>query len=78
MINYVFKSAPKKYEFKKKIDLKENKEYLFFTGEIIKGKITDILMEKIKKKVIAKEDNKSIVICFSNIEEEINLVKNKL
>ena len=78
MINYVFKSAPKKYEFKKKIDLKENKEYLFFTGEIIKEEITDILMEKIKKKVIAKEDNKSIVICFSNDEEEINLVKDKL
>ena len=80
MINFIFENAPKSYEFKKKIDLGENKEYLFFSGEIIKGEITDILMEQIKEKIIniKKEDNKSIVICFSDDEEKINLVQNSL
>ena len=47
MINSIFENAPKNYEFKKMIDLKENQEYLYFSGEIIEGEITVKLMEQI-------------------------------
>ena len=53
---------------KKKIDLEENIEYLFFSGEIIEGEITVKLMEQIKKKISEKKEEKSIVICFFNVE----------
>ena len=80
IIHSVFENAPKSYEFKQQIDLKENQEYLYFSGEIIEGKITYILMEQIKEKIyrIKKDENKSIVICFSDDENEINLVKYSL
>ena len=55
LINYVFEKAPDNYEFKKKIDLNESQEYLFFYGEILKGKITEELIEQIKKKLICKK-----------------------
>ena len=60
------------------IDLKENQEYLYFSGEIIEGEITDKLMEQIKTKISEKKEEKSIVICFSSVEDKINLVKNSL
>ena len=50
IIKSVFKDSPNNYEFKTKIDLEEEKEYLYFSGELIEEKITDIQMEKIKKK----------------------------
>jgi len=79
LINYVFEKAPDNYEFKKKIDLNESQEYLFFYGEILKGKITEELIEQIKKKInMQKNDNKNIVICFSNQKKKINLVKDSL
>ena len=41
----------------------------------MEDKITDILMGKIKEKVTKNGEDKSIVICFSQNEAEINLVK---
>lgn len=78
IIKSVFKDSPNNYEFKTKIDLEEEKEYLYFSGELIEEKITDIQMEKIKKKIIKSKEGKIIVICFSQNESEINLVKASL
>ena len=77
IIKSVFENSPNKYEFKKMIDLKESKEYLYFSGELIEEKITDIQWEK-KLKETDKSDGKNIVICFSENETEINLVKASL
>ena len=52
--------------------------YLYFYGELMEEKITDMLMEKIKEKIINNKNNKNIVICFSENEAEINLVKASL
>ena len=75
IIKSIFEKFPNNCEFKTKIDLKEYKEYLYLSGELIEGQITDILMEKIKEKVIRKTNNKNIVACFSENEAEIKLVK---
>ena len=75
IIKSVFENSPNNYEFTKMIDLKEDKEYLYFSGELIEERITDNLMEKIKEKIRKDKNNKNIVICFSKNETEINLVK---
>lgn len=75
IIKSIFEKAPENYEFKKKLDLIESKEYLYFCGEIIKGEITYTLMEEFKKKI---KSDKNIVICFSDDNEKINIVKHRL
>ena len=67
IIKSVFESSPNKYEFKKMIDLKESKEYLYFSGELIEENITDIQWEK-KVKKTCELDDKNIVICFSEMK----------
>ena len=78
MIKSVFENSPNNYKFTKMIDLKESKEYIYFSGELIEENITDILMEKIKTKIINNKNDKNIVICFTKKETEINLVKKSL
>ena len=80
MINSVFENSPNNYIFKKMIDLKESKEYIYFSGELIEENITDSLMENIKTKINKNKNNndKNIVICFTKKETEINLVKDSL
>ena len=75
IIKSIFEKFPNDCEHKTTIDLKEYKEYLYFSGELIEGQITDILMENIKEKVISNTNNKNIVVCFSENEAEIKLVK---
>ena len=74
MINSVFENSPNNYIFKKMIDLKESKEYIYFSGELIEENITDSLMKNIKTKIINNNNDKNIVICFTKKETEINLV----
>ena len=78
IIKSLFENSPNNYEFKTMIDLIESKEYLYFSGELIEEELTDILMENIKEKVTNDKNNKNIVICFSDNETEIKLVKASL
>lgn len=75
IIKSLFEKEPENYEFKKEIDLIESQEYLYFSGEILKGEISNALMEEIKKKI---KSDKNIVICFSDDTEKINIVKDGL
>ena len=70
IIKSLFENSPNNYEFKQMIDLKEDKEYIYFYGELIEEKISDILMEKIKEKVINDKNNKNIIVCFSENEKK--------
>ena len=78
LINFIKNSIfpNKNLELKKEIEIKDNKEYIYFKGKNY-DLINENIINTIADTISNNENTKNIVICFLNNNDYFELVKNK-